>query len=151
MCIRDRYYTILTQIEACLNSRPLFAISSDSRDPEPLTPAHFLVGFPLTALPESDYSQINITRLGRWQLLQRFTQSIWNRWSKDYLHQLQQRNKWRSTSKNLTPGQLVLILDDNSPPSVETRGSHECLLGSGLNSARRGRSHLTWYSTSTHP
>ena len=118
----EEYYTILTQIESCLNSRPLFAISNDFRDPEPLTPAHFLVGSPLTALPEPDYTQVSISRLGRWQLLQRFTQSIWKRWSKDYLHQLQQRNKWRITSRNLTVGQLVLILDDNSPPLQWKRG-----------------------------
>ena len=33
----EEYYTILTQIESCLNSHPMFAISNDSRDPEPLT------------------------------------------------------------------------------------------------------------------
>ena len=118
MCIRDRYYTILTQIESCLNSRPLFAIINDYRDPEPLTPAHFLVGSPLTSLPEPDYSEVKIGRLGRWQLLQRFIHSIWKRWSKDYLHQLQQRNRWRIQSKNLAPGQLVLILEDNSLPCL---------------------------------
>ena len=85
----EEYSTILTQIESCLNSHPLFSISNDFRDPEPLTPAHFLVGSPLTALPEPDYTQVSISRLGRWELLRRFTQSIWKRWSKDYLHQLE--------------------------------------------------------------
>ena len=28
-------------------------------------------------------------------------------------------NKWRIMSKNLTPGQLVLILDDNSLPPLQ--------------------------------
>ncbi|XP_075232505.1 uncharacterized protein LOC142330921 [Lycorma delicatula] len=95
------FYTILTQIEACLNSRPLFAISNDPKDPEPLTPGHFLIGSPLTSFPDPDFSEIPENRLGRWQLLQKFIQVIWKRWSKDYLHQLQQRNKWRFPNRNL--------------------------------------------------
>ena len=85
----EEYSTLLSQIEDCLNSRPLCAVSDDARDPESLTTAYFLVGAPLTALPEPDYTQSNISHLGRWQLLQKFTQSIWKQWSRDYLHQLQ--------------------------------------------------------------
>ena len=68
---------VLSQIEACLNSRPLFAISSDVNDPVPLTPGHFLICAPLTAIPDPDLSHIPISRLGRWQLLQKFVQVIW--------------------------------------------------------------------------
>ena len=36
--------TIVTEIEATLNDRPLTYMSSDVNDPEPLTPAHLLYG-----------------------------------------------------------------------------------------------------------
>ena len=36
----EEYSTLLSQIEACLNSRPLCAVSDDARDPEPLSLIH---------------------------------------------------------------------------------------------------------------
>ncbi|KAF2901467.1 hypothetical protein ILUMI_04721 [Ignelater luminosus] len=48
--------TTLAQAEACLNSRPLIPLTSetDLLHISVLTPAHFLVGEPLTAIPEPD-------------------------------------------------------------------------------------------------
>ncbi|CAG7821826.1 unnamed protein product, partial [Allacma fusca] len=36
--------TLLTQVEACVNSRPLTPVSSSPEDLSPLTPGHFLIG-----------------------------------------------------------------------------------------------------------
>ena len=43
--------TIIVEVEAMLNDRPLTYISSDMSDPEPLTPAHLLYGRRITTLP----------------------------------------------------------------------------------------------------
>lgn len=64
--------TLLSQIEGCVNSRPLRPISTDAADPVPLTPGHFLIGRPITALPERNLPQ-TVTRTmykTRWQLIQ---------------------------------------------------------------------------------
>ena len=103
---------VLTQIETCLNYRPLFAISSDVNDPQPLTPGHFLIGSALTAFPDTDLVSTPSNQLRRWQLLQKFVQSHWRRWCKDYLHQFQQRNKWQLPSRNIPEGDVVVIFED---------------------------------------
>ena len=44
--------TVLTQVEACLNSRPLCPLPDSDEGLEALTPGHFLIGQPLEALPD---------------------------------------------------------------------------------------------------
>lgn len=61
--------TVLYQIEAAVNSRPLCALSSDPNDTTPLTPAHFLIGRSMYAIPGEDYTETNINWLSRWQLV----------------------------------------------------------------------------------
>ena len=39
-----------TEIEGVMNDRPLTYVTSDSADPDPLTPAHLLYGRRITAL-----------------------------------------------------------------------------------------------------
>ncbi|XP_046404411.1 uncharacterized protein LOC124169753 isoform X2 [Ischnura elegans] len=108
--------TLLTQIEACRNFRPITPLSNDPNDPLPLTPGHFLIGAPLTSLPEPDLSDTRVGLLSRWQLLQAKLQQFWRSWSNDYLTHLQQRAKWSRESSNVRPGMVVLLKDDNTPP-----------------------------------
>jgi len=84
---------VLVQIKACLNSRPLTPLSSDPSDLQPLIPGHFLIGGPLTSLPESDLSHINANRFDRWQMIQHTVQLFWKRWTAEYVSNLQGRIK----------------------------------------------------------
>lgn len=113
----EELYTILTQIEAILNSRPLYPLSSNPTDLQPLTPAHLMIGRTLTSLPEVNLHSVPINRLSRPQLIQALYQGFWKRWSKEYLSILQQRSKWRNTGQNITVGSLVLLKQDNLPPN----------------------------------
>ena len=105
--------TVATQVEACLNSRPLGQLYSHSPDAvAPLTPGHFLIGKSLMAYPELDITQ-EVTLTRRWSLCQALVQGFWKRWQVEYLQQLQARQKWRTPQTNLVVGELVLLTDAN--------------------------------------
>ncbi|GFW37752.1 integrase catalytic domain-containing protein [Trichonephila clavipes] len=112
----EELLTLITQIEAILNSRPLTPLSSDVDDLEVLTPAHFLIGRPITAIVEPSLLQCESNRLNVWQRITKSVQTIWKRWSLSYLNSLQQRKKWIVNKENLKLGDMVLIREENLPP-----------------------------------
>ena len=66
----EEFTTILAQVEAVLNSRPLVSMPCDDNGIEPLTPGHFLIGKPLESLPDSPVPYQPISLLRRWHLCQ---------------------------------------------------------------------------------
>jgi len=122
----EELYTLLAEIEACLNSRPLCALSDDPFNPTCLSPRHLLICEPLTQLPAADYTNVKCNRLSRWQTYQQL-QKFWQRWSSGYLQNLQQRKRWQKTSPNLQIGDLVLLRKDMTPlqwPTGVITGTH---------------------------
>lgn len=111
--------TVLSQIEACLNSRPLTTMNNPDDDGlEPLTPAHFLIGKPLMALPDTTLTSCQSTSiLRRWQLCQSIVNHFWKRWSFEYLITLQRAAKWHQKTKNLTVGDVVVLIEDKIMPT----------------------------------
>ncbi|GFW04017.1 uncharacterized protein TNCV_2051331 [Trichonephila clavipes] len=53
-----RIFSQVVPFEAVLNSRPICPLPNDSNDVDTLTPAHFLVGSSLVAVPDPDYTEI---------------------------------------------------------------------------------------------
>lgn len=111
----EEFATLLAQVEACVNSRPLTLMSS-SLDEPPLTPSHFLIGEPLIGVPEPSLIDVNLSPLNRWHIIQRMMQCLWRRWQTEYLTTLQHRYKWNTTKPDLPLGTVVLVKDDTLPP-----------------------------------
>ncbi|XP_013384334.1 uncharacterized protein LOC106154518 [Lingula anatina] len=104
--------TVLTEVEKILNSRPLSPVSDDPRDLEPISPSSLLLLRPNVCVSpdvEGDYFQDG------WKRAQQLADQFWDRWLKEYLPTLQERQKWLRPKRNLQVGDLVLIIDENAP------------------------------------
>ena len=51
----------------------------------------------------------------RWRYVQYLADQFWRKWTKEYLAELQRRNKWTMKSRNLHIGDLVLVVEENTP------------------------------------
>ncbi|XP_058816777.1 uncharacterized protein LOC131680072 [Topomyia yanbarensis] len=68
--------TVLAEVEACLNSRPITPLSTDPSDLQALTPGHFIIGRPLNALPEPDLTATPPNRLAAWERCQQIAHLV---------------------------------------------------------------------------
>ena len=113
----EEFATLLCQVEACLNSRPLVPLSEDASDVLVLTPAHFLIGEPSFLIAEPRNTDEVVPPLLRWRRTQQFVQRFWDCWSSDYLQQLQKRVKWKETLPSLKVDDVVLIRREATDPT----------------------------------
>lgn len=112
----DELNTVLAQVEALLNSRPLYSLSSDPSEPSALTPAHFLHTKPLVFLPSREINETRLHLISRYELTDKLVQSFWKRWRQEYLHTLQSRQKWNTPSNPIKLGTVVVSMEDNVMP-----------------------------------
>jgi hypothetical protein len=118
-CRKDKS-SVLTLIEACLNSQPITPLPESPSELEALTPGHFLIG--------SDRCETKENRLSQWQRVEQIRQHFWKRWSQEYLTELQHRTKWKITNQqHLSAGTIVLVQEDNLPPLQWRLGRIEAL------------------------
>ncbi|XP_026326943.1 uncharacterized protein LOC113235463 [Hyposmocoma kahamanoa] len=99
-----------------LNSRPLTSLSTDLLDFSALTPAHFLIGRSLMSVPQPQVPDTNINRIERFRRIELLKQHFWKRFSLEYVTLLQEKTKWRTSTKKLKLGSLVLVKEKALPP-----------------------------------
>ena len=110
---RSELETVLHEVEACINSRPLTFVGDEVSDLKPLTPAHFLIGQPFYVQsdsfvePCSTYTHLITNLSAKNQTLQRF----WDMWSTEYIRSLPTYPKCSEQGK-IKEGSVVLIADD---------------------------------------
>lgn len=101
----EEYATILSQVEAMVNSRPIAPLNDDPTSLNALTPGHFLIGEAPVRIPdEEDFREMPINRLNRWSHLQQMMQHFWERWHQEYLSNLISRSKWLIEKRNFKKG-----------------------------------------------
>ena len=112
----EQLTTILAEIEAQLNSRPLTYLSADPGDYSVITPAQILTGRNLQAYPAKDtrvseHTSRAITK--RLQYHKKLVNGFWKRWHAEYLKSLIPLKKWFTVGREIHKGDLVLVSEEN--------------------------------------
>ena len=103
------------QVEACLNSRPILAMTSHASDGIfTLTAGHFLILKPPAAYPEQPTLPEEPCHLKKWNMCRSMVQHFWDRWSREYLQTLQARSRWKTAQPNLQVGDVVVLKEDRT-------------------------------------
>ena len=100
-----------------MNRRPLtIDLLSDPQSLTPLTPNHLLTMKTKVVLPPpGTFQSVDKYCRKRWKHVQHLANQFWVRW-KEYLFNLQQRQKWLKSRCNLCVGDIVLIKGDDDLP-----------------------------------
>ena len=142
--IREELYTVLLEIEATLNSRPLTYVSTEDME-EPLTPAHLMTGTRLLSLPdqkeEPDLDKVDgHAQARRAAHLSLIKDHFWKRWKGEYLLELRNAHRLKAKLPSTEPiklGDIVIIHDENKRRAFWNLGKVEQLI-TGKDHAVRG-------------
>ncbi|KAL7849939.1 hypothetical protein SRHO_G00192880 [Serrasalmus rhombeus] len=107
--------TVLLEVEAILNAKPLGYVSADIADVDPVTPNSLLMGRPDGSLLQVVYPESEILSRRRWRHSQILADHFWSRFIRDYLPSLQTRQKWHSSPPELLDNAVVMMVDPQLP------------------------------------
>ncbi|XP_014675952.1 PREDICTED: uncharacterized protein LOC106815934 [Priapulus caudatus] len=105
--------TLFYEVMAIVNSRPLTVDTiNDPTSLEPLTPNHILTMKPSTPLPPpGKFVPQDMYLRKRWRRVQYLTEQFWCRWRMEYLQNLNRRQCWIKPRRNITVGDIVLLME----------------------------------------
>ncbi|XP_028328030.1 uncharacterized protein LOC114478897 isoform X1 [Gouania willdenowi] len=101
--------TLMAEVTAIVNARPLTTVSTDPENPAILTPAMLLTQKVSTPpVPPGQFESRDLFR-AQWRRVQHLANTFWSRWQKEYITGLQHRRKWKAVTPNLQTGDVVLL------------------------------------------
>ena len=83
--IEESLVTLMCEVEAILNNRPLTKFSHDSNDLQALTPNHLLLLRTGPSFPPGMFSREDQYSNKRWKQVQYLSDVFWKRWTREYL------------------------------------------------------------------
>ena len=109
--IHEVLSTLMAEVMAIINARPLVPISTDPDSPAVLTPAMLLTQkVNAVCAPSGNFSSGQL--FGKqWKHVQNLADTFWKRWKGEYLSTFQSRAKWTETRPNVEEGDVVLLKD----------------------------------------
>ena len=107
----DVLTTLLAEVFAIVNARPIVPVSTDVETPEILSPPAILTQKVDLTVEESYELGLKDIYKQEWKRVQVLANNFWKRWRVEYLQQLQPRKKWEIDQRDLAEGDLVLVKD----------------------------------------
>lgn len=95
----DVLITVMTEVCAIVNARPIVLVTTDGNEPEILNPASLLTMKIDFSTPGFDYLDIKDIYKSEWKCVQFIAERFWKRWREEFLQQLQPRRKWNTVEK----------------------------------------------------
>ena len=148
--------TIVTEIEAMLNDRPLTYVSPDLSDPEPLTPSHLLYGRRIRQVPhvlekpEEVEDPTYVSGVNMREKVNKHSaviEKFWNRWKTEYLTSLREFNRISGHNKEVIKVGDVVIVHDEKPRMQWRLAVVEGLIKGGDNLTRAAHIRIGNYRT----
>lgn len=103
--------TLLAEVTAVINARPIIPVSLDPEHPHILSPAMLLTQKSAALPPICDNIDHKNMLKSHWKRVQFLADHFWSRWRKEYLCTLQSRQKWHHKKTNIKEGDVVLLKD----------------------------------------
>ncbi|XP_045451593.1 uncharacterized protein LOC123660582 [Melitaea cinxia] len=115
--------TLMAEVEAMVNGRPLSHVSVEVDSKESLTPNHFLLGSSSLSPQMGNFNDSDLFLRRQWRIAQRLADMFWRRWVTEVLPELIPRQKWTTElHAPLQVGDLVFVVDPSAMRNVWPRG-----------------------------
>lgn len=130
LIMMEELVTVITEVEAVVNSRPLTYVYTDIEEGTPLTLSHFLCGKRLTAIPKISKGKYDdpdfIPKVDKnamkkkWKIQNTNMKIFWSCWRKEYLVNLRECDQITKKRNKIDAGPQigdVVLLGDQIPRS----------------------------------
>ena len=136
---QEEIHTIITEIEATINSRPLCYVYSEEVD-NVLTPSHLIIGKRILNIPDPDslekaaviYEGDTPSVITKpMKFLARILRQYWTQWKHHYLTELREYHRLKAKREGtsfVAENDIVIVRDDNLPRNSWRMGRVEDLV-----------------------
>ena len=107
--------TLLCEVEAILNDRPITTNPDAVEEPLALTPNMLLTFRRRPTIPPGTFDARDLYARRWWRQAQHLSNVFWARWTREYLLTLQLRQKWTHAVPDLKINDIVLVRDEQAP------------------------------------
>ena len=109
--IEESLQTLVAEVEAIINSRPLTTeVMNDATSLAPLSPINLLTMKSRVVMPSpGNFTTPDRYSRKQWRRVQHVANKFWDRWRKEVLLALQNREKWNNQKRKLSGWDIALL------------------------------------------